>query len=95
MSDEPAAPATAIPRVQQVIAVLWPGFLIAGVATIGVFSLIDPVEMAHCLGWEGLTRLGAYSTGFFLFWLLTAASSILTCYFQKPCEAGRAPTPKQ
>lgn len=95
MSAQPASPLSTIPRVQQVIAVLWPGFLIAGVATIGVFSLIDPVELAGCMGWGDLTRLGAYSTGFFLFWLLTAASSILTCYFQKPCETGRPPPPEQ
>jgi hypothetical protein len=30
--------------------------------------------------------MGVYSIGFFLFWLLTATTCGLTCYFQKPCE---------
>jgi hypothetical protein len=39
---------------------------------------------------EGL-RLKAYSIGFFLFWALTASTSLLTCYFQRPCETKGEP----
>ncbi len=82
---------SSIPKVQQVIAVLWPSFITAGIATILFFTAFDPAEI---LG-DGLspqvTRLEAYSLGFFLFWALTASSSLLTCYLQKPCEPKRGP----
>jgi hypothetical protein len=82
---------SSIPRTQQVIAVLWPSFITAGIATVIFFTAFDPAEI---LG-EGLspevTRLGAYSVGFFLFWALTASTSLLTCYFQRPCERKGGP----
>ena len=67
------------------IAVLWPGFLVAGVATVLVFTLIDPVEVMECMGWSGMDRLGLYSVGFFFLWVISSGSSAATCYFQKPC----------
>ncbi|HHC73056.1 MAG TPA: hypothetical protein ENK54_09185 [Thiotrichales bacterium] len=77
-----------IPRLQKIISVLWPSFLTAGAATVATFALIDPVEVAHCSGWEKVpSRLGAYTLGFFLFWSLTSLSSALTCYFRRPCHA--------
>ena len=83
-----------IPKIQQVIAILWPGFLVAGIATIVFFTVFDPEEIAACTGGPEITRLGAYTVGFFLFWLLTSLSSLLTCYFQRPCEAGRNKQPE-
>ena len=81
--DTPAA--GPIPRIQMVIAVLWPGFLVAGAATVLVFTLIDPVAVMDCMGWSGIDRIGLYSIGFFFFWMLASGSSAATCYFQKPC----------
>jgi hypothetical protein len=75
-----------IPKIQKRIAVLWPSFLMAGLATILFFAVVDPVELAPALGLEYVDRLAAYSIGFFLFWLLTGFSSGLTCYFEKPCD---------
>ena len=75
-----------IPEPQRVIAVLWLAFLMAGGATTFLFALIDPIEIGHCLGIEGVSRIGAYTLGFFLFWLLTAASSLLAVYFLSPTE---------
>jgi len=72
----------AIPRVQQVIAVLWPSFLTAGAAVIIFFTLFDPLELFPHLE---VSRMGCYTLGFFAFWALTAGTSILTCYFQRPC----------
>jgi hypothetical protein len=72
---------------QRVIAVLWPSFIMAGVATVVFFTAFDPVELlGHPEGAPGAIRLRAYSVGFFLFWLLTASSCLLTCYFQRPCD---------
>lgn len=73
-----------IPRVQLISAVLWPSFLLAGVATSVFFLFLDPVKIFHYQGEAPLSRMGAYSLGFLLFWLLCAASSAATAYFLRP-----------
>jgi hypothetical protein len=64
-----------IPRIQLISAVLWPSFLLAGVATSVFFVFLDPVRLLDHEGEAPLSRMAAYSLGFFLFWLLCAASS--------------------
>jgi hypothetical protein len=78
-----------IPRIQRIIAVLWPSFLMSGLATILLFTLIDPAELVIQHRSVEISRLGAYSIGFFLFWILTAATCALTCYFNRPCHPGQ------
>ncbi len=78
-----------IPTVQKVIAVLWPSFVTSGVATVLLFSAFDPQIVMLASGYENISRLGAYSGGFFLLWLLTATTCSLTCYFQRPCHDSR------
>lgn len=75
-----------IPATQQVIAVLWPSFLTAGVATILFFTAFDPELLMALGGFEQVSRLGGYTIGFFLFWILTASTCVLTCYFQQDCN---------
>ena len=70
-----------LPVVQRVSAVLWPSFLLAGLATMVFFALIDPFAMIEYHGDLPLSRTAAYSLGFFGFWLLTAGSSVATLYF--------------
>jgi len=84
-------PIAELPAVQRVSSVLWPSFLLAGAATVVFFALIDPVSMLDCQGAPPLSRTAAYSLGFFLFWLLTAASSGATLYFL----GTRVPAPKR
>jgi hypothetical protein len=76
-----------IPVIQRVIAVLWPSFITSGIATAAFFTVFDPVELVTLTGYLEVSRTGAYSIGFFLFWLLTSTTCALTCYFQKPCES--------
>ncbi|MBI5611934.1 MAG: hypothetical protein HY942_02530 [Gammaproteobacteria bacterium] len=78
-----------IPVIQKIIAILWPSFLMAGVATVLFFTAFDPALILAHTAFADVPRLGAYTVGFFLFWLLTASSCLLTCYFQRPCD--RAP----
>lgn len=73
-----------IPLVQRLSAVLWPAFLCAGAATGVFFTVFDPIVLLECEGEPPLSRTGAYSLGFFLFWLLCIASSIGTAYFLRP-----------
>ena len=74
------------PQAPELITVLWPSFLIAGIATIIFFSVFDPQLLAHIAGFDPVSRMGGYTIGFFIFWLLTSLSSVLTCYFQKPVK---------
>jgi len=78
-----------VPKVQRVIAILWPSFIISGIATILFFTAFDPNEIIACVGGWDIGRMGYYSIGFFLFWLLTSVNSALTCYFLKPCAANQ------
>lgn len=75
-----------IPTIQKVVAVLWPSFLTAGAATVLFFTVFDPYDLGAALGGDEVGRLEAYSIGFFAFWILTAVTAALTCYFQRPCE---------
>lgn len=63
------------------ILVLWPSFLVAGVAEIIFFTLINPQEL-YLLGQPvHFSVLATYSIGFFAFWLLCASASLVTLYF--------------
>jgi hypothetical protein len=72
-----------IPTIQKVIAVLWPSFLVAGIETIVFFTIFDPLNVFIDYN---ITRLGAYSIGFFLFWVFAIIPCILTLYFARPCK---------
>ena len=68
---------------QRAIWILWPSFIVGGVATGVFFTLFDPRELTLFGEDLGLTRLAVYSIGFFVFWAFAAASSALTCFFQR------------
>ena len=70
----------------RVAAVLWISFLMAGAATGAFFSAIDPMELKYCVTFPEVSRTAAYSIGFFLFWLLTASSSLLAVFFVYPTK---------
>ena len=74
------------PLAQQVIAVLWPSFLTAVVATGVLYSLFNPTELALLVGYADFSPLGGYTLGFFFFWLIAAVASGLTVYFARPCN---------
>ena len=75
-----------IPMVQRIVAVLWPSFLTAGLATALFFTVFDPLDLAALTDYPDISRTAVYSIGFFLFWLLTSSTCALTCYFQRPCH---------
>ena len=59
--------------------ILWPSFLMAGVAEALVFSMVDPVDLT----WFGgapmqLSREAVYTMTFLVFWLLISVASALT-----------------
>jgi hypothetical protein len=75
-----------IPLTQRIIAVLWPSFLTSGIATGLFFTAFDPHDLIMLTGHLDISRMGVYSIGFFMFWLLTSGTCALTCYFQRPCD---------
>jgi hypothetical protein len=70
-----------VPRTQKCIAVLWPSFMVAIVATGLFFSAFDPDDLFPFGEQTEVSRLGIYSIGFLLFWLVSAISGIGTLYF--------------
>lgn len=64
--------------------ILWPSFIVGGIAEGVFFTLIDPQEVylfGEPVHWS---RTAVYSVGFFLFWIVAAASSAFTCFLQRP-----------
>ena len=77
---------------QRIIWILWPSFIVGGVAEAVFFTLFDPSDLTIFGGTHGLSRIAVYSLGFFLFWLFAAASSALTCFLQRDTdEVNRRP----
>jgi len=75
-----------MPVPPRVGAVLWISFLMAIGAPVLFFSAIDPLALQYCVTFPEVSRMGAYTIGFLLFWLLTAASSLLAVFFVYPTK---------
>ena len=68
-------------RLRLLGAVLWPSFLTAGVATMVFFANIDPETLrSQTLPDWDITRRAGYTIGFFMFWAVTVASSLLSVF---------------
>lgn len=77
---------------QRIMWVLWPGFLLAIPAVGVVFTLVDPADLQLFGEPLEVSRIGAYSVGFLLFWALGSVCSALTCLLQRsPFELNRCP----
>jgi hypothetical protein len=81
---------------QRLIWVLWPSFVVAGIAEAAFFTLIDPQELYLFGEPVTLSRIATYSIGFFAFWALCAASSLFTCFIQRSSrEINSCPLPRR
>jgi hypothetical protein len=68
---------------RQLIWILWPSFVVAGLAEVVFFTLVDPQELylfGEPVHWS---RTAIYSSGFFAFWAICAASSLFTVFIQR------------
>ena len=68
---------------KMLIWILWPSFIVAGIAEGIFFTLFDPTDLTLFDVPIQASRTAVYSIGFFAFWALAAASSALTCFFQR------------
>jgi hypothetical protein len=84
-------------KAKNLIYILWPSFIVAGAAEALFFTVFDPHELSFFGQPIEISRTAMYSVGFFLFWGFAAASSALTCFFQKSsAEINRCPiTPEE
>jgi hypothetical protein len=63
--------------------ILWPSFIVGGIAEGVFFTLIDPQELYLFGDPVHWSRTAVYSVGFFMFWAIAAASSAFTCFLQR------------
>jgi hypothetical protein len=84
-------------KAKTLIYVLWPAFIVAGAAEALFFTVFDPQDLSVFGRPIEASRTAMYSVGFFLFWAFAAASSALTCFFQRTsAEVNRNPlTPEE
>jgi hypothetical protein len=76
---------SSVPGIQRVVAILWPSFIVAGIATILFTTAFDPATIEFFVE-NDISRVGSYTICFFLFWLFGAITSSATCYFLEPCD---------
>lgn len=79
--SESGIPGMQMPLIQICISILWPSFLVAIAATGLFFSAFNPQELYPFNIDAEINTIGAYTIGFFVFWLLSALSSTATLYF--------------
>lgn len=70
-----------IPKMHKCIAVFWPSFMVAIVATGVFFSAFDPDDLYPFGRETEISRLGIYSIGFLSFWVISIVAGIGTLYF--------------
>ncbi|MGA8055000.1 MAG: hypothetical protein WCA12_14260 [Burkholderiales bacterium] len=80
---------------QRLIWVLWPSFIIGGIAEAIFFTIVDPSDLSvFGQPLENFSRTAVYSVGFFVFWAFAAASSAFTCFLQRTSsEINQCPLP--
>jgi len=67
---------------QKIFWVLWPSFLVAGIAEGVFFTVIDPQELYLFGEAVHYSKIATYSIAFFGFWAVCAASSLMTWFLQ-------------
>lgn len=81
---------------QRMLWVLWPAFLVAAVAELVFFALIDPSDLSVFGVPLEAGRMPVYTVGFFFFWAVAASASALTVFLQRsPFEVNRCPLPAE
>ncbi len=67
----------------RIMWVLWPSFVVAGIAEGIFFTVIDPQELYLFGEAVHLSKIATYSIGFLGFWAVCASSSFMTCFLQR------------
>jgi len=77
---------------RRIMWVAWPSFMVAAAATGVFFSLFDPQEFWLFGEHLEISRMGAYTVGFFGFWGVGMGSSALTAFLSlSPRDVNECP----
>jgi hypothetical protein len=77
-------------KLRLVIWILWPSFVVAGIAEGLLFTAIHPEEILLFGKPIGISNEGIYTLGFFIIWAFCALSSALTIFvLQKPGDSAK------
>ncbi len=72
---------------RTIMGLAWPAFIAACLLELVVFAMVDP----HDVRWTGqplgLSRMGVYTAGFFVFWAVSAVGCALTALLARPSDA--------
>ena len=60
--------------------IMWPSFLVAGMAEGLLFSMVHPSELMFFGHHPDISDEGIYTIGFFIIWIFCSFSSALTAY---------------
>ncbi len=71
---------------QNLIWILWPSFIVGGIAEGLFFTVFDPQDMLFFGDPVTWSREAVYSVGFFVFWAICAGSSAATCFLQRSSD---------
>lgn len=71
--------------------VLWPSFLVAGLATGVFFSLFDPMDLRVFGRAISVSAMSAYTLGFLGFWAVAASSAWFALLLARPSLASGLP----
>jgi len=78
-------------RIQHQASVLWSSFMVAAVAELLVFGLVDPIDLLQLDDGLQMTRTQVYSLGFLFFWAVGIISSELSTLLHQPVRFEGAP----
>lgn len=68
------------------IQVLWPSFMVAFVTTVLFFTVVNPQELYLFGEPVDYSPIATYSIGFLGFWMVCAASSLISLYLEPPTK---------
>jgi hypothetical protein len=74
---------------KQIMWILWPSFIAAGIGVGIIFTLIDPMELVVLGDRVHTSRTTIYSLGFFVLWAVAAIASAMSCFLATGSDASR------
>lgn len=74
-------------KYRLLIWILWPSFLVAGMAEGLLFTFINPQDLLPFGHHLDISDEGIYTIGFFIIWTFCAVSSALTAYILPGIES--------
>ncbi|MEM1079994.1 MAG: hypothetical protein AAGH65_00280 [Pseudomonadota bacterium] len=95
-ASDASAPQPPRPLIQRLGAILWPSFFAAGVATMLLFALVDPIDLAALtFPQRSVSRELGYTVAFLVFWFGYASACTTTWLLLQPTSRFNRPIDRQ